>query len=151
MAGRFHLGALYQDGRSTISSRRRLAAAEVSPVFQVLVDGNKYAWCISKTTTCSHYVSLTRSPLFHFPFSESCIKGHRSSTCQHTNRALFEIKRKGRPVTQCDNCRHLRKTKQLHVKCICEGKEDSTNLVLPPALKKGASHQRLLALHLAYR
>ena len=30
--------------------------AEVSAVFQVLVDGNKYAWCVSKTFT--HSASL---------------------------------------------------------------------------------------------
>ncbi|EIN14442.1 hypothetical protein PUNSTDRAFT_49230 [Punctularia strigosozonata HHB-11173 SS5] len=51
---------------------------------------------------------------------ETCIKGHRSSACKHTERPLFEIKKKGRPVTQCEHCRELRKTKQVHVKCICE-------------------------------
>ncbi|KAG6380089.1 hypothetical protein JVT61DRAFT_8174 [Boletus reticuloceps] len=50
---------------------------------------------------------------------ETCIKGHRSSACKHTDRPLFEIKKKGRPVTQCDHCRELRKTKQVHVKCLC--------------------------------
>ncbi|GJJ14572.1 hypothetical protein Clacol_008837 [Clathrus columnatus] len=50
---------------------------------------------------------------------ETCIKGHRSSACSHTDRALFEIKKKGRPITQCEHCRHLRKTKQVHVKCLC--------------------------------
>ena len=55
-------------------------------------------------------------------FSETCIKGHRSSSCKHFDRPLFEIKKKGRPVTQCEHCRELRKTKQIHVKCICEGK-----------------------------
>ncbi|KAL1739636.1 hypothetical protein HDZ31DRAFT_85813 [Schizophyllum fasciatum] len=50
----------------------------------------------------------------------TCIKGHRSSTCKHSDRPLFEIKRKGRPVTQCEHCRELRKTKQVHVKCVCE-------------------------------
>ncbi|KAG6820487.1 hypothetical protein H0H93_016549 [Arthromyces matolae] len=65
----------------------------------VLLNGNKYA-------------------------CETCIKGHRSSNCRHTDRPLFEIKKKGRPVTQCDHCRQLRKTKQVHVKCICEAKED---------------------------
>ncbi|CAK5271082.1 unnamed protein product [Mycena citricolor] len=54
---------------------------------------------------------------------ETCIKGHRSSACKHTDRPLFEIKKKGRPVTQCEHCRELRKTKQVHVKCICESKE----------------------------
>ncbi|KAF9045330.1 hypothetical protein BJ165DRAFT_1307451, partial [Panaeolus papilionaceus] len=52
-------------------------------------------------------------------YSETCIKGHRSSACKHTDRPLFEIKKKGRPVTQCEHCRELRKTKQVHVKCIC--------------------------------
>ncbi|GAW09197.1 ACE transcription factor 2 [Lentinula edodes] len=26
---------------------------------------------------------------------EACIKGHRSSTCSHTDRPLFEVKKKG--------------------------------------------------------
>ncbi|KAK0469027.1 uncharacterized protein EV420DRAFT_1492028 [Desarmillaria tabescens] len=55
---------------------------------------------------------------------ETCIKGHRSSACKHTDRPLFEIKKKGRPVTQCEHCRELRKRKQVHVKCICMAKED---------------------------
>ncbi|EIW79833.1 copper-fist-domain-containing protein, partial [Coniophora puteana RWD-64-598 SS2] len=50
---------------------------------------------------------------------ETCIKGHRSSACKHTDRPLFEIKKKGRPITQCEHCRELRKTKQVHVKCSC--------------------------------
>ncbi|KAG5728426.1 Copper resistance protein CRF1 [Termitomyces sp. T112] len=73
----------------------------------VLLNGNKYA-------------------------CETCIKGHRSSNCRHTDRPLFEIKKKGRPVTQCDHCRELRKTKQVHVKCICEAREDH-----PPAQSSG--------------
>ena len=51
--------------------------------------------------------------------SESCIKGHRSSGCQHTDRPLFEVKKKGRPVSQCEKCRELRKTKRMHGKCTC--------------------------------
>ncbi|KAM5539749.1 hypothetical protein V8D89_006562 [Ganoderma adspersum] len=54
---------------------------------------------------------------------ETCIKGHRSSSCKHTDRPLFEIKKKGRPITQCEHCRELRKTRQIHVKCLCESKE----------------------------
>ncbi|KIK56166.1 hypothetical protein GYMLUDRAFT_174618, partial [Collybiopsis luxurians FD-317 M1] len=56
---------------------------------------------------------------------ETCIKGHRSSGCKHTDRPLYEIKKKGRPVTQCEHCRELRKTKQVHVKCICPKGEGS--------------------------
>ncbi|KAL7415969.1 hypothetical protein BDY24DRAFT_327173, partial [Mrakia frigida] len=48
------------------------------------------------------------------------LPGHRSSSCTHTDRPLFEIKKKGRPATQCTHCRELRKTKQVHVKCMCE-------------------------------
>ncbi|EED85767.1 hypothetical protein POSPLDRAFT_47293, partial [Postia placenta Mad-698-R] len=50
---------------------------------------------------------------------ESCIKGHRSSSCQHTDRPLYEIKKKGRPVSQCNKCRELRRTKRMHNKCNC--------------------------------
>ncbi|KAJ7301895.1 transcription factor [Mycena albidolilacea] len=67
---------------------------------------------------------------------ETCIKGHRSSACRHTDRPLFEIKKKGRPVTQCEHCRELRKTKQVHVKCICEAKEPSPSIA---PKKKGTS------------
>jgi hypothetical protein len=79
-------------------------------------------------------------PLVHLDdvhSSETCIKGHRSSTCKHTDRALFEIKKKGRPVTQCEHCRELRKTKQVHVKCICELKDATIGPPAPTAGKKG--------------
>ncbi|KAI0668715.1 hypothetical protein C8Q78DRAFT_241458 [Trametes maxima] len=56
---------------------------------------------------------------------ESCIKGHRSSSCQHTDRPLFEIKKKGRPVSQCEKCRELRKTKRMHSKCTCSSTSTS--------------------------
>ncbi|KAI8642453.1 copper fist DNA binding domain-containing protein [Parasitella parasitica] len=55
-----------------------------------------------------------------------CIKGHRSSKCKHEKRELIEIKRKGRPVSQCESCRLLRKTKQVHIKCECHPKEKET-------------------------
>ena len=40
----------------------------------------------------------------------TCIKGHRVSGCTHTDRPLFEVKKKGRPATQCQHCRDKRKT-----------------------------------------
>ncbi|KAF7331644.1 ACE1 transcriptional factor [Mycena kentingensis (nom. inval.)] len=67
---------------------------------------------------------------------ETCIKGHRSSGCKHNDRPLFLIQKKGRPVTQCEHCRELRKTKQVHVKCICEAKEPPPYTALKPK-KKG--------------
>ncbi|KIO20572.1 hypothetical protein M407DRAFT_37211, partial [Tulasnella calospora MUT 4182] len=50
----------------------------------------------------------------------SCIQGHRSSSCSHVDRPLFEIRKKGRPVSQCERCRERRKLRKLHVKCICD-------------------------------
>ena len=79
----------------------------------IYVNGLKYAWYAS--------FSLAFHSLPIADHSEACMKGHRSSSCSHTDRPLFEIKRKGRPVTQCEHCRQLRKTKQVHVKCNCEG------------------------------
>ncbi|KAL1919405.1 uncharacterized protein VTP21DRAFT_2098 [Calcarisporiella thermophila] len=49
----------------------------------------------------------------------TCIKGHRSTQCHHADRPLYEIRRKGRPLSQCQHCRELRKNKQLHIKCNC--------------------------------
>ncbi|KAK7042136.1 ACE1 transcriptional factor [Favolaschia claudopus] len=76
---------------------------------------------------------------------ETCIKGHRSSACQHTDRPLFEIKKKGRPVTQCEHCRELRKTKQVHVKCICEAKEPPA-----PAISSKKKGTPTLPAHAAF-
>ncbi|TDL20665.1 copper-fist-domain-containing protein [Rickenella mellea] len=75
---------------------------------------------------------------------ETCIKGHRSSACTHTDRPLFEIKKKGRPVTQCEHCRELRKTKQVHVKCLCEHRDESEGQEVSHSIpaKKGMQRRR---------
>jgi hypothetical protein len=52
---------------------------------------------------------------------QSCIKGHRSSSCRHNDRPLFEVQRKGRPVSQCEPCREMREKKRVHNKCSCNG------------------------------
>ncbi|KAF1829798.1 hypothetical protein BDW02DRAFT_583398 [Decorospora gaudefroyi] len=54
----------------------------------------------------------------------SCIKGHRVSGCNHTDRDLHHINPKGRPVKQCEHCRGARKSKAHHVKCDCGDKKD---------------------------
>lgn len=80
---------------------------------------------------------------------QACIKGHRSSKCTHTDRELTEIKsaylsllpfdladlicrvhstEKGRPTSQCNHCRELRKTRSVHGKCDCVGANDSKGL-----------------------
>jgi hypothetical protein len=46
-------------------------------------------------------------------------QGHRSSRCTHFDRPLLEVKKKGRPISQCPTCRLLRKTRKMHNKCVC--------------------------------
>ncbi|EPE08008.1 copper fist dna binding domain-containing protein [Ophiostoma piceae UAMH 11346] len=50
---------------------------------------------------------------------EACVRGHRVSNCQHFERPLQHINKKGRPVTQCQHCRSQRKNRSAHVKCDC--------------------------------
>ncbi|KAJ3388636.1 hypothetical protein HDU92_001387 [Lobulomyces angularis] len=76
--------------------------------------------------------------LFESKFAcEKCIKGHRSSTCDHLRRDLLEVNSKGRPLTQCENCRTSRKSGKLvasHHTCICraaaKGKKYTSKLEL---------------------
>ncbi|KAG2200949.1 copper fist DNA binding domain-containing protein [Mucor mucedo] len=51
---------------------------------------------------------------------QKCIKGHRSSRCDHTERNLMMVRRKGRPISQCDACREQRIKRQIHQKCVCK-------------------------------
>lgn len=83
----------------------------------------------------------TMTSLAYLISSESCIKGHRSSSCKHTDRPLFEIKKKGRPVSQCQKCRELRQSKRMHSKCLCGTEGSGDTLPTPEASssrKKGA-------------
>ncbi|KAI8344659.1 hypothetical protein BC941DRAFT_508186 [Chlamydoabsidia padenii] len=54
----------------------------------------------------------------------TCIKGHRATHCKHKDRPMVEIKKKGRPATQCPRCRELRVVRQLHVKCSCYAEKE---------------------------
>ncbi|EDR15088.1 uncharacterized protein LACBIDRAFT_300881 [Laccaria bicolor S238N-H82] len=76
---------------------------------------------------------------------ESCIKGHRSSSCHHTDRPLFEVKKKGRPVSQCNKCRELRQSKKLHSKCTCDPKDRMTQEQLIP-LSAGSKSRRFIPI-----
>ncbi|KAH8916819.1 hypothetical protein BT69DRAFT_732699 [Atractiella rhizophila] len=69
---------------------------------------------------------------------QSCISGHRSSNCQHLERTLYEIRKKGRPISQCVDCRQARKGKGIHAKCVCENavREVERDLIV---LKNGIS------------
>lgn len=53
---------------------------------------------------------------------ERCIRGHRVTTCTHTDQPLTMIKPKGRPSSQCQHCRDQRKNKGLHIACACSKK-----------------------------
>ncbi|KAK4189354.1 hypothetical protein QBC35DRAFT_380478 [Podospora australis] len=50
---------------------------------------------------------------------EACVRGHRVSNCQHHDRPLQHINKKGRPVSQCQHCRAMRKSRSAHIKCDC--------------------------------
>lgn len=54
---------------------------------------------------------------------EACVRGHRVSNCQHSDRPLQHINKKGRPVSQCTHCRTLRKSRSAHVRCDCGGEK----------------------------
>ncbi|CCE62712.1 hypothetical protein TPHA_0D00690 [Tetrapisispora phaffii CBS 4417] len=54
---------------------------------------------------------------------ERCIRGHRVTTCTHTDQPLMMIKPKGRPSTTCDLCKELRKNKRIVDKLLEEGKQ----------------------------
>ncbi|KAJ7073230.1 ACE1 transcription factor [Mycena belliarum] len=62
---------------------------------------------------------------------EQCISGHRSTTCSHTYRPLFEVAKKGRPRSQCSTCRELRMTKRHHLKCMCPQNRVERGVLLP--------------------
>ncbi|KAJ9642251.1 hypothetical protein H2204_002620 [Knufia peltigerae] len=53
---------------------------------------------------------------------EACVRGHRVSSCHHQDRPLVHVNKKGRPVSQCQHCRGLRKARAQHVKCECHDK-----------------------------
>lgn len=56
---------------------------------------------------------------------ERCIRGHRVSSCTHTDKPLTMIKPKGRPALQCSHCREQRKLKNSHSSCNCGKKGKS--------------------------
>lgn len=63
---------------------------------------------------------------------ERCIRGHRVTTCTHTDQPLTMIKPKGRPASQCLHCREQRKLKNLHINCNCKTKGHSSNCFKNP-------------------
>lgn len=77
---------------------------------------------------------------------ESCIKGHRSSSCTHTDRPLFEVKKKGRPVSQCTKCRELRQSRKVHSKCTCNPVGDSPTPAELVRVLSGSKSRRFIPI-----
>ncbi|CAG8535014.1 1601_t:CDS:2 [Ambispora gerdemannii] len=102
----------------------------------VFINGVKYAWyAFLKFLIYWKARIWVRLPAsFLCPQQNTtCIKGHRSTACHHSDRPLSIIKRKGRPITQCAHCRELRKTQKVHVKCTCnEKKKEEVEALLNP-------------------
>ncbi|AMD21807.1 HFL049Wp [Eremothecium sinecaudum] len=61
---------------------------------------------------------------------ERCIRGHRVTTCNHTDQPLMMIKPKGRPSTTCAHCKELRRNKNTHASGVCTcGREEKRRLL----------------------
>ncbi|KAL3479918.1 hypothetical protein BJX99DRAFT_54340 [Aspergillus californicus] len=58
---------------------------------------------------------------------EACVRGHRVSSCHHSDRPLTHINKKGRPVSQCTHCRGLRKSRTTHIRCECGDKKKNSH------------------------
>ncbi|EPS33907.1 hypothetical protein PDE_08869 [Penicillium oxalicum 114-2] len=67
---------------------------------------------------------------------EACVRGHRVSSCHHSDRPLTHINKKGRPVSQCTHCRGLRKSRTTHVKCECGDKKKKNDSSDSPGDKR---------------
>ncbi|KAL4804531.1 hypothetical protein BDV18DRAFT_143361 [Aspergillus unguis] len=84
---------------------------------------------------------------------EACVRGHRVSSCHHNDRPLTHINKKGRPVSQCQHCRGLRKSRTTHTKCECGDKKKNShrNDLDPHAVEKRDlkqdSHSRCGCIH----
>ncbi|GAA5888372.1 hypothetical protein JCM16303_004884 [Sporobolomyces ruberrimus] len=77
---------------------------------------------------------------------QSCIKGHRQANCNHADRELFEVKKRGRPITACETCRSIRKENNSHKTCNHCIKSDALEPDLVRSLPNGAADPAAMAL-----
>ncbi|KAL2314273.1 Copper-binding regulatory protein cuf2 [Schizosaccharomyces pombe] len=63
-----------------------------------------------------------------------CLRGHRGSSCQHQERALIEVRTRGRPLL-CKKCRAIKQQLKSNLKCVCH---------LQPFLPFANEYQELL-------
>ncbi|SMN18538.1 similar to Saccharomyces cerevisiae YGL166W CUP2 Copper-binding transcription factor [Maudiozyma saulgeensis] len=60
---------------------------------------------------------------------EPCIKGHKVAGCDHSDRPLIQVKRKGRPSTACFHCKELRMVRNVNPSgsCKCHSKKATSS------------------------
>ncbi|GAA5940743.1 hypothetical protein JCM1841_000346 [Sporobolomyces salmonicolor] len=75
-----------------------------------------------------------------------CVKGHRQANCNHGDRELFEVKKRGRPITACAECREIRKTTNAHKTCTHCSKADVHEPQLIKTLPHGVADPKSIAL-----
>lgn len=61
------------------------------------------------------------------------VRGHRASSCKHSERPLVVVKRQGRPQRTCDHCLETRNHHQVSVSCDCKAPPASNNSSQAPA------------------
>lgn len=78
---------------------------------------------------------------------DRCIRGHRVTTCTHTDQHLTMIKPKGRPASQCHHCRENRKQKSVHVTCTCGKKNKLPRSSSSTSINSSTIHETGCACH----
>ncbi|KAH8705006.1 copper fist DNA binding domain protein [Talaromyces proteolyticus] len=78
---------------------------------------------------------------------EACVRGHRVSGCNHNDRTLVHINKKGRPVSQCPHCRGLRKSRTTHTKCDCGDKKKDHHVTSHAETGAEKSEHKCRCLH----
>lgn len=65
----------------------------------------------------------------------TCIQGHRASTCKHQDGSkgpLVVVKRRGRPPSQCAECREKRLRTGRHARCDCNSRDKAKDALENP-------------------
>lgn len=79
--------------------------SEFSESFEMpVINGCKYSWYLFSDFLQEYMYSslgVTQSSRNLTPSSEPCIRGHRATSCAHTDRILIEVRKPGRPLESC--------------------------------------------------
>ncbi|SCU85035.1 LANO_0C03158g1_1 [Lachancea nothofagi CBS 11611] len=74
---------------------------------------------------------------------ERCIRGHRVTTCNHTDQPLMMIKPKGRPSTTCSHCKELRRNKNANPTGACTCGRQEKKRLAQKAKEEARSNSKL--------